>query len=192
MIGMLRRFLFAVLVLTASGCATAPPWERFAAGGAVESPQKGFSFQAPEGWRRAPGEAGDRVLLTLDGLAIQQLVLGRATRDKAFALTKAKPAADISLRELGELFLAEIRMGNKESSVALKSSGETRIDGRPAFLLHLSERTPRGAQYERIVAGLQGEAAIFWASCRALSRHFFEQARPVCERTLSTVRLAPL
>ena len=92
----------------------------------------------------------------------------------------------------GELLLAELRAGEKDSRIELKSSGETRIDGRPAFRLHLTERTARGAQYERIVAAVRGETKIFWTSCTALARYYFERARPVCEQTIATVRLAPL
>jgi hypothetical protein len=128
----------------------------------------------------------------MDGFGIQQLVLNRFDVDKAFPLTKAKPAKDIAPRELGELLLAELRAGEKDSRIELKSAGETRIDGRPAFRLHLSERTSRGAQYERIVAAVRGESKMFWASCTALARYYFERARPACEQTIATVRLAPL
>jgi hypothetical protein len=47
-------------------------------------------------------------------------------------------------------------------------------------------------QYERIVAGTQGESKMFWASCKALTRYFFERARPVCEQAIESVRLTAL
>ncbi|MFP5411525.1 MAG: hypothetical protein ACLGHB_00985 [Gammaproteobacteria bacterium] len=190
--GMLVRMAVAAFAVLAGGCATAPQWERYQATAGIESPEKGFTLQAPAGWRRSPVEKGDRIVLTMDGFGIQQLVLSRFDVDKAFPLTKARPAKDVSPREFGELLLAELRAGEKDSRIELKSSGETRIDGRPAFRLHLTERTARGAQYERIVAAVRGETKIFWTSCTALARYYFERARPVCEQTIATVRLAPL
>jgi len=73
-----------------------------------------------------------------------------------------------------------------QSSIELTSAGETRIDGRPVFLLRVSERTEGGVQYERIVAGTHGQSKMFWASCKALTRYFFERARPVCERAIES------
>lgn len=189
---MLKWLAVAAFVALAGGCATAPQWEHYQASAGIESPQKGFTLQAPAGWRRSPGESGDRIVMTLDGFGIQQLVLSRFDVEKAFPHTKAKPAKDIAPRELGELLLAELRAGEKDTRIELKSAGETRIDGRPAFRLHLTERTARGAQYERIIAGVRGESKLFWASCTALARYYFERARPVCEQTIATVRLAPL
>lgn len=57
---------------------------------------------------------------------------------------------------------------------------------------HLAKRAERGAQYERIVAGTQGQSRMFWASCRALARYFFERARPVCEQAIGSVRVTGL
>lgn len=187
----MRIVLFA-LAIVASGCATAPQWEHYGTASALESPGKGFTLQAPAGWRRAPVEKGDHVVLTQDGLSIQRLVLVRAPKAEVFPETKAKPGPDLSIRELGELFVAEFRRGNKGGRIELTSLGETRIDGRPAFLARLSERTERGAQYVYLFAGVQGETEMFWSGCIALARHFFEQARPVCERTLASVRLPGL
>ena len=178
----------ALLVL-AGGCATTPQWEHYTAPSRIESPQKGFTVEAPAGWRRAPGAVGDRVVLTADGTGIQQLVLGRFPLEKAFPLTQGKAAPDISLRELGERVLAEIRAGSRNSTIELKSAAETRIDGRPAFLLHLAERTQAGVQYERLVAGVADRSQMFWANCQALARYFFERARPVCERAIGSVRV---
>lgn len=192
MIRIAKRWATLALLALAGGCATTPQWEHYSAASRIESPQKGFSLEAPAGWRRSPGEAGDRVVLTADGTAIQQLVLGRFPLDKAFPLTKGKASPDTSLRELGERVLAELRAGNKNSTIELKSAAETRIDGRPAFLLHLAERTQAGVQYERIVAGAHGQSQLFWSSCRALARYFFERARPVCERAIGSVRVAGL
>ena len=192
MTGILGRLAMLALLALAGGCATTPQWEHYTASNRIESPEKGFTLQAPAGWRRSPGEAGDRIVLTADGAGIQQLVLGRFSLDKAFALTKGKATPQTSPRELGELVLAEIRAGSKGSALELKSAGETRIDGRPAFLLRVTERTQAGVQYERIVAGTHGQSKMFWASCKALTRYFFERARPVCEQAIESVRLTGL
>ena len=185
----LRWAALAAAVVIAAGCATPAQWERYGAPARIESPQKGFSLEAPSGWRRSPDEAGDRVLLTADGAGIQYFLMLRVPADKVFSVTKAKPAPDASPRELGELVLAEIRASNKQSSFETKTVGETVIDGRPAFRLHLAERTARGAQYERVMYGVQAGSGVVVGSCRALSRYFFERALPVCEQTLRTVKL---
>jgi hypothetical protein len=74
----------------------------------------------------------------------------------------------------------------------LPSAGATRRAARPAFLLRVTERTQAGVQYERIVAGTHGRSTMFWASCKALTRYFFERARPVCEQAIESVRLTGL
>lgn len=131
-------------------------------------------------------------MLTADGVDIQYLEMARLPLEKAFVQTKAKTAPGPGPRELGELVLAELRATGKTSHIELKSAGETRIDGRPAFLLHLAERTEGGAQYERIIAGVQGDSNMLWAHCRALARYFFERARPVCEQAISSIRVTAL
>ena len=80
--GMLVRMAVAAFAVLAGGCATAPQWERYQATAGIESPEKGFTLQVPAGWRRSPVETGDRIVLTMDGLGIQQLVLSRFDVDK--------------------------------------------------------------------------------------------------------------
>ena len=188
--GAWKWVVVAAAVAAAAGCATPAQWQRYEAPARVESPQKGFSLEAPAGWRRSPDEAGDRVLFTADGSGIQYFLVIRLPADKAFPVTKAALPQGASPRELGELTLAEIRAANKQSSFETKSVSETTIDGRPAFRLHLSERTARGAQYERVMYGAQGGSSVVVANCRALARHFFERALPVCEQALKSVKLA--
>lgn len=53
-------------------------------------------------------------------------------------------------------------------------------------------RFDEGVRYERIVAGTHGQSKMFWASCKALTRYFFERARPVCEQAIESVRLTEL
>jgi len=179
-------------LLLAGGCATPSQWERYTEPKRVESPKKSFSLEVPVGWRRAPDDGSDRVLLTADGTDIQLFLAAMMTLDEAFSVSKVKGAQQSSPRELGELVLAELRSILRESQLELKAVGETRIGGRPAFRLHLAERTPAGVPYERIVYGTQGESKMIWVTCKALSRHFFEKARPACEQALASVRIVSL
>lgn len=183
-----RLVLAGLMLLALAGCAS-PAWERYAAPGAVESPRKSFSFQAPRDWRRAPEVLDDRIVLTRDGPGIQVLVFARRPLDRSFPVTKARPGPDTSPRELGELALAELRAEAKGAAIELRSLGETRVDGRPAYRLHLAERTESGVRYERLMVGVAGANGYVFASCRALGRHYFAQALPDCEAAIASLRL---
>ncbi len=83
------------------------------------------------------------------------------------------------------------RVTEEQITVSLRDAEKTLVAG-TAKKTWLAERAERGAQYERIVAGTHGQSRMFWASCRALARYFFERARPVCEQAIGSVRVTGL
>lgn len=168
---------------------TVSQWEHHAAPNQIASPKTGLTLHAHAGWRRSPGEIGDRVVLIADGTGIQRPAMGRFPLDMALPPTNGKAGPQTGPRELGEPVLPKLRAGNKGSRSELKSATETRIDGPPALPVHLAGRIEGGAQCERIVAGTQGRSKRLWASSKALAHCSFGRARPACEQAIGSVGL---
>lgn len=88
--------LFAVAALLA-GCA--PTWQHVQKQETVKGPTRAYIAVIPEGWKRAPTDS-DVLLITRDGLFLQQISITRRPADEAFAgrkVSASTPTQDLAL-----------------------------------------------------------------------------------------------
>lgn len=95
--------LLAIAVLS-TGCA--PKWQNIRKEARFEGPARAYVATLPEGWKRAPTDS-DILLITRDGLFLQQISVTHHDLDEAFAGVVLK--ADMATSELAALQLKQLR-----------------------------------------------------------------------------------
>lgn len=93
-----------LIALVSAGCA--PKWENIRKDERFEGPSRAYIANLPQGWKRAPSNS-DVLLITRDGLFLQQISVTRHELDKAFDGVKLK--ADVAPSELAALQLRKFR-----------------------------------------------------------------------------------
>ena len=76
--------LFLGLILILGGCAT---W--VAVGGKYSQSNQNFEVELPDGWRKY-NLTRDKLMITRDGLALQQIQISRRSVDSELSFTKKK------------------------------------------------------------------------------------------------------
>lgn len=110
--------LLAIAVLSA-GCA--PKWQNIRKEARFEGPARAYVATLPEDWKRAPTDS-DVLLITRDGLFLQQISVTHHKLDEAFAGVTLK--ADTAPSEVAALQLRAFR--EKEQDLARYQEEETK------------------------------------------------------------------
>ena len=182
------RRSFAILMLATTlalgGCVRV--WTK------VDQPlQKGpddeYAVEIPTDWVRFTLRT-DAVMVTRDGPPIQYLEVLRWPFAKAFEKTEKKPPAGVLPQELAGLVEAELRAHERYANMRIISIAPARIDLKPAFRMHVSYRTDRGAEFERVLVGAADGERLLLLSYNALKLHYFARDLPVFEKAVASYR----
>lgn len=119
----MKTLLGLVLVaLVSAGCA--PKWENIRKEERFEGPTRAYIATLPQGWKRAPSDS-DVLLITRDGLFLQQISITRQDLDEAFkgvtltANTAPSEMAALQLRKFREQEQDLVRVDDDEKEGVL-------------------------------------------------------------------------
>jgi hypothetical protein len=146
-----------------------------------------YTVQIPTDWVRFTLRT-DVVMVTRDGPPIQYLEVLRWPFAKAFEKTKKTPPPGILPQELAGLVEAELRAQERYANMRIVSIAPARIDRKPAFRMHVSYRTDRGAEFERMLVGAADGERLLLLSYNALKLHYFARDLPVFEQAVASYR----
>jgi hypothetical protein len=181
------RRAFLMLALGLAGCAS---WEAIGPENALLR-EKGYQVTLPAGWVRVLDETRE-VILTREGVMLQQIALRSVPHKKAFPRLK-KPAGDKLLpSELAELQIAETKRGSQvESNLEVMENGPALIGGRTGFRLRLRFVTPKGIPFEQLLYGVCDGKNYYLLGLQAAGFYYFEAHREEFERMVASFRLTP-
>ena len=177
-----------------------------------ELPFSGVRLILPKGWVMAP-VVGEKILLTRDGLIMQQIGVSVFNADKAFGGKRKHSLQLMSPIELQELQLVDLRQFNTypavQSTVETKreggafpmadvlpdpstlqkiSSKPTFVDGIPAYELTTVSYNVMGTEFSLKTIGLVYNNRYWLFHYQAPSLHFFEDTADIFEQFMSAVR----
>jgi hypothetical protein len=152
--------------------------------------EDGFEVSLPEGWVRPMFEHDD-VILTRDGLPLEQIMVRQRPHKKAFPLLK-KPASDKLLpSELAELQIAETKRGGEiESNLLVLENDPVTIAGREGFRLRLRFVTPKGLPVEQLLYGVCDAKYYYLLGLQAPELYYFDRYRGEFEKMVASFKFA--
>jgi hypothetical protein len=180
----IKNWLFAASAAFAlSGCAV---WTKLD-GGVVS--HAGVSVNAPADWVQLTANR-DVLMITRDGLGVQQISVSFLTGEKIFPKTKQAFSADVAPQELAQRVVGELRQSPEMSGLEIKSVAPATVAGKPGFRALVEWRNERGATFQRVVAGSAIDGGLLMVQYQALKRHFYERDLKVFENVLASAKKA--
>lgn len=181
---------FAIIVALTAGLAACASWEAIEPGNA-DLKEDGFEITLPTGWVRVMYETQE-VILTREGVMLQQIALKSVPHAKAFPRLK-KPAGEKLLpSELAELQIAETKRSSQvESNLEVIENEPVQIGGRTGFRVRLRFVTPRGIPFEQLLYGVCDEKNFYLLGLQAPGFYYFDAHRGEFERMVASFRFAP-
>lgn len=199
------------LVLACSACA--PTWQNVRKQEAFKGPSRAYVAMLPEDWKRAPTDS-DVLLITRDGLFLQQISITRHRLDEAFAGTRVTP--ETLPAELAALQFKQFRLEEPELARYTKDEGKgvlalfpvaqgkplpgttervamraVQVDGRDAFRLDTSSRNGWGLEYVSQSVGFVHEGEYWLVRYLAPKLHYAQRDQATFDGFLAQLKLKP-
>jgi hypothetical protein len=183
------RALLGGLMLLLAGCA---PF--VLASGKQTLPEYEFEVTVPEGWYRAmhtPGtlEAYQGLVLTRDGLVLQQIRVERVAMDKDLTFTKRKFDPKLPPHELAEIELDDHRSNPDVFNLTVEENAPATVEGRRGFRLLYTWQTKDGYRLKRIHYGFLEDKWVYRIFYQAAARHYFDRDLATFEKLRGSFRL---
>lgn len=180
------RIAVCLLALSLAGCAAT--WVR------VEDADRRYrgehySITLPAGWMRS--EAGDRLVLSRDGLDLQRIVIEFRPHEKAFEEIGKASSSGMLPSELAELTIAELKASQEEGlpSLEILDNRPVSLAGHTGYALHLRFKTDAGLRIEVLLRGFVDENGMYQLMYRAPTLHYFGRDREVYESVTGSMQL---
>jgi hypothetical protein len=181
---MKKTLIFSLgFILLLCGCAT---WA--AVGGKHSQSSQNFEVDLPKGWRKSNMAQG-KVLITRDGLALQQIQILRRPVDKKFPFTKKILSKDMLLQEISEVLMDNIRSNPNISNQQLISDSPAQIGGHPGLKLVYTYQTKGGLTKKGIIYCFMLADWCYELIYEAPERHYFTKHLAVFNRVKDSFRL---
>ncbi len=188
----LRAWLM-LLLLAATGCATtgdgswqdAPPTP-------VAHRHAACEITLPAGWiflQRRQGDAGDLLIATRRGVALQSIRLTRLDNDKAFPAIEKPASPDMPGEELARRYVQDWAARFELDVVDVIESSPAELGGEAGFRVHLAYRIG-GLRYQAIALGASTPRAFYLLSYSAPTLHYFDADRAAFEESARSLTFA--
>lgn len=181
----IMRAVLAGALLLLAGCA---PF--VLASGTQNLSEYGFDVTVPDGWYRAMrGEASEALVVTRDGLALQQIVISRAPVDKELKHTKRRFDAKLPPHELAEITLDNVRSDPAVTNFAVEENAPVTICGHPGYKVVYTWALKGGYRLKRVHYGFLDGTWIYQIVYQAAARHYFDRDLATFDKVKDSFRL---
>ena len=171
------------LMLLFGGCAT---W--VAVGGKHSQSSQNFEVELPDGWRKF-NMAQDKVLITRDGLALQQIQIMRRSVDTEFPFTKKKLTKEMLPQEISEVLMDNIRSNPNIANQQFISDTPAQVGGQPGLKLVYTFQTKGGLTKKGIIYCILLDNWCYEILYEAPERHYFTKDLPAFNQVKESFRL---
>lgn len=201
----------STLVLACTACA--PTWKNVRKQEPFTGPSRAYVAMLPEDWKRAPTDS-DVLLITRDGLFLQQISITRHRLNEAFSDVAITP--DALPQELATLQFKQFRWAEPELARYTKDErkgvlalfpvaqgkplpGTTervamrpvQLDGREAFRLETTSRNGWGLEYVSQSVGFVHEGDYWLVRYLAPKLHYAQRDQATFDGFLAQLKLKP-
>lgn len=175
----MKKIVVPWLLMLAIGCA---PWVRV--GGLYKSDGHQYAIHLPDGWMR--WNRGDNLVITRDGLLLQQITVIRLSVDDPLKHTKKKLTKAMLPQEVAEVILDDIATDREVLDFRLEENKPAKIGGLPGFRAVFHFKNKEGLRLTTIYYGCLKETWFYGISYTAASRYYFDKDVEVFEKMVET------
>lgn len=177
-----KNFFFAVLLLTA-GCASAPAWWR------VDGPYERdtYAVQLPSDWKM-PSRLS-YLLLTKDGVNLQNITIDRSHVDTPFSFTKKKFSPGMLSQEAAEIFLDNLASNEIITNFEVLENKPIKLSGHNSFRAVYTFKDKDKLKYRVVTYGFVREKTFYDLSYIAPVRHYFDKDIKTFEKLVQSFKL---
>ena len=172
-----------VMIFLLSGCGT---WSTV--GGDYKDGSMNLTVVFPMQWKRLKNTT-DQIVITRDGLSLQQIRVARFGLDKELPNTKKKVTKEMLPQEVAGILIDDLNsdfdLANKQ---ILENAPET-IDGFQGFKFAYTFQTNSGLKKRAIAYGFVAGNWVYIISYAAPARHYFEKDIQTFEKIRETFKL---
>lgn len=162
----MKRFCFIVFLALLAGCA---PWAR--TNGYFHNGPARYSVDLPWGWMK---HRGADVVLTRDGIMLENIVIARRNIDKKLSYTKKKFVEGMLPEEIAEVILDDLNLDKNVGNLEVSENNPVDISGKKGFKLVYSFTTDAGLKKKRVHYGFGWEKWVYEISYTAAAWHYFD------------------
>jgi hypothetical protein len=177
------RILYLLLIFFLWGCAT---W--VAVGGKYTMSSQNFEVQLPTGWRKYE-VVKDALLITQDGLALQQIRISRMQIDKELNHTKKKFSKEMLPPEVAEVVIDNFRSNPNIINQKIIENDPAQIGGYSGYKFVFSYQTKKGLTKKGINYGFISGNWFYEIIYEAAERYYFEKDISAIENVKDSFRL---
>lgn len=183
-----RRWILLLLIGLPIGAAFAGCAPFVLVGGKLSLSEYGFEVTVPEGWHRAM-RVEDMLLITRDGMPLQQIRIERLPMDKELKFTKRKFDDRMPPHDVAEVEVDEHRSDPGVLNFALEENVPTGVAGSRGFRLVYTWKTKEGLRLKRIHYGFREGKWVYRLMYQAAARYYFDLDLSTFDRVLESFRL---
>jgi hypothetical protein len=176
----IKRLLFIALLLV--GCA---PWME--AGGLYTVESQNFSVELPQGWMRL--NTSEYLLITRDGILLQNIFIKRIHIDKPLKHTKKKLNKEMLPQEVAEVIIDNIASDPTVLNFKLIENVPARISGITGFKLVYTYKNRDGLRLKSIYYGFITGEWFYSISYTAALRYYFDKDFETFKKVFESFRL---
>ncbi len=181
---MMRALLGGLFILIA-GCA---PF--VLASGKQSLPEHEFEVMVPDGWYRAmQGEGKELLVITRDGLLLQQIIIGRFAVDKELKFTKRRFNEKFPPHEVAEIELDNMRSNPEVNDLSVEENAPATICGHQGYKLVYTWALKGGYRLKRAHYGFLDDKWVYRIVFQAAARYYFDRDLPTFEHVRESFRL---
>lgn len=148
----------------------------------------GFEVTVPEGWYRAM-RAQDTLMITRDGVLLQQIRIERVAVEKDLKFTKRKFDEKMPPHDVAEVEVDEQRSDSEVFNFTLEENVPAVVDGRRGFRLVSTWTTKDGLRLKRVHYGFLDGKWVYRLIYQAAARYYFDHDLATFERVRESFRL---
>lgn len=178
----MKKCVLLAMVLFLAGCAT---WSRV--GGIYSSGSENYSVELPDGWMRPP--SGDRLVITKDGILLQNIIIEKKEVDAELSGTKKKLKKGMLPQEVAEVILDGVSSNQANLNFELFENQPVLISGLPGFKALLAYKTRSGLRIKAVYYGVLAGETYYGLYYTASRRYYYDRDIETFEKVVQSFKL---
>ena len=134
-----------------------------------------FVVKIPENWKKYKPVKDSSLVITRDGLELQQIFISMKTTESNLEYTKRKANESMMSQELAELFIDNLKSDEKLMNLEILDNIPSVINGQNGFKFVYKFKTKDGLKKKGIMCGFNKGKRIFTLDYVAPEQVYFEK-----------------
>jgi hypothetical protein len=175
-------WILLTFFLFISGCA---PWTQV--GGLYKSESHSYSMELPQGWMKS--NVGNDLLITRDGILLQNIQVVRWDVGKSLEHTKKKLSKGMFPQEVAEVILDDIASNQGITDFQIIENNPAEVGGLSGFKAVCTYKNKDGLKFKSTICGFITGEWFYGIRFIAASRFYYDKDIKTFEKVLETFKL---